>query len=88
MGVLVFLIVLACALLVALIVFTVQKTMEKEGRLIGPKTIIWGALVALMILIIILIPNAEVRQFAVFSLVFLVGGAIGWLIYRFISGLF
>ena len=79
---------MACALLVALIVFTVQKTMEKKGRLIGPKTIIWFSIVALMILIIILIPNTEVRQFAVFSLVFLIGGAVGLLIYRFISGLF
>lgn len=79
---------MACALLVALIVFTVQKTMEKKGIFIGPKTIIWFSIVALMILIIILIPNTEVRQFAVFSLVFLIGGAVGLLIYRFISGLF
>ena len=91
MGVLVFLIILGCAIVAAGAFFIIRGMRDIAGyerkRIIGPRTAIWLSLTVLMLLLFIFVNDNTVRPFALGSLVLLLVIGAGVFVYRFIDGI-
>ena len=91
MGVLVFLIVLGCAVVGVTAFFIIRGMRDVAGydrkRIMGPKTTVWLSLTVLMLLLFIFVNDNIVRPLALCSLVLLLVIGIGVFVYRFIDGI-
>jgi hypothetical protein len=91
MGVLVFLIVLGCAIVATGAFFIIRGMRDIAGyerrRIVGLRTAIWLSLTALMLFLFIFVNDNTVRPFALCSLVLLLVIGAGVFVYKFIRGI-